>query len=79
MKNIGVVNEEKLGRVGIDTAEKLKELGTENSFLKVYHLVDKDACLHLLYALEGAIQDIPKRELSERRKSELRNFYRQTD
>ncbi|MBU5585425.1 TfoX/Sxy family protein, partial [Enterococcus sp. S181_ASV_20] len=33
--------------------------------------------LRLLYGLEGAIQDIPKRELSERRKAELRDFFKQ--
>jgi DNA transformation protein len=52
-------------------------LGTEAAFLKIRHLVDDGACLHLLYGLEGAIQDIPKRELSERRKAELRDFFKQ--
>ncbi|MGO2891308.1 TfoX/Sxy family protein [Enterococcus devriesei] len=76
MKNIGVVNEEKLAQVGINTPDELRELGTEQAFLKIRHLVDDGACLHLLYGLEGAILDIPKRELSERRKSELRDFFR---
>lgn len=77
MKNIGVVNEEKLAQVGINTPDELRELGTEQAFLKIRHLVDEGTCLHLLYGLEGAILDIPKRELSERRKSELKNFFRQ--
>lgn len=77
MKNIGVVNEEKLAQVGIVDSEQLKELGTEAAFLQIRHLVDDGACLHLLYGLEGAIQDIPKRELSERRKAELRDFFKQ--
>ena len=77
MRNIGVINEAKLVQVGVRTPEALIELGAENVFMEVYHLVDKGSCLHLLYALEGAIQDIPKRELSERRKEELRNFYQQ--
>lgn len=79
MKNIGVVNEAKLAQVGIVTPDELKELGTEAAFLKIRHLVDDGACLHLLYGLEGAIQDIPKRELSERRKAELRDFFRQVN
>ncbi|MDT2822885.1 TfoX/Sxy family protein [Enterococcus devriesei] len=76
MKNIGVVNEEKLAQVGINTPDELRKLGTEQAFLKIRHLVDDGVCLHLLYGLEGAILDIPKRELSERRKSELRDFFR---
>ena len=77
MKNIGVINEEKLAQVGIVEPDKLRKLGTEAAFLKIRHLVDDGACLHLLYGLEGAIQDIPKRELSERRKAELRDFFKQ--
>lgn len=77
MKNIGVINEEKLAQVGIVEPDQLRKLGTEADFLKIRHLVDDGACLHLLYGLEGAIQDIPKRELSERRKAELRDFFKQ--
>ena len=77
MKNIGVINEEKLAQVGIVEPDQLRKLGTEAAFLKIRHLVDDGACLHLLYGLEGAIQDIHKRELSERRKAELRDFFKQ--
>ena len=77
MKNIGVINEEKLAQVWIVEPDQLRKLGTEAAFLKIRHLVDDGACLHLLYGLEGAIQDIPKRELSERRKAELRDFFKQ--
>ncbi len=77
MKNIGVINEEKLAQVGIVEPDQLRKLGTEAAFFKIRHLVDDGACLHLLYGLEGAIQDIPKRELSERRKAELRDFFKQ--
>lgn len=77
MKNIGVINEEKLAQVGIVEPDQLRKLGTEAAFLKIRHLVDDGACLHLLYGLEGAIQDILKRELSERRKAELRDFFKQ--
>ena len=77
MKNIGVINEEKLAQVGIVEPDQLRKLVTEAAFLKIRHLVDDGACLHLLYGLEGAIQDIPKRELSERRKAELRDFFKQ--
>lgn len=75
MKNLGTVNEEKLHSVGIDSAEELRAIGTEKAYLLVKHLVDDDACLHFLYALEGAMQDIPKKELTEQKRAELRQLY----
>lgn len=75
MKNLGAVNEEKLHSVGIQSAEELRAIGTEKAYLLVKHLVDDDACLHFLYALEGAMQDIPKKELTEQKRAELRQLY----
>lgn len=75
MKNLGPVAEEKLIAVGINDSQTLKEVGTEEAFLKVRHLVDEGACLHFLYGLDAAIQDIPKKELSEQRKKSLKEFF----
>lgn len=66
----------KLNEAGIMSAEELRQVGTEQAFLSVRHLVDDGACIHFLYGIEAAIQDIPKRELTERRKAELRQFFR---
>lgn len=74
MKNLGSVAEEKLTAVGINDSHSLKEIGTESAFLKVRHLVDEGACLHFLYGLEAAIQDIPKKELTKERKAMLKDF-----
>ncbi|WP_088810651.1 MULTISPECIES: TfoX/Sxy family DNA transformation protein [Listeria] len=76
MQNLGKINEEKLNEAGIMTAEQLISVGTETAYLKTKHLVDEGACLHFLYALEGAISDIPKKEISSTRKAELRAFYK---
>ncbi|KGL40941.1 competence protein TfoX [Listeria newyorkensis] len=75
MKNLGAVNGEKLNAVGIQSAEELRAIGTEKAYLRVKHLVDDGACLHFLYALEAAIQDIPKKELTEEKRGELRRIY----
>lgn len=75
MKNLGSVNEEKLNSVGVKSAEELQVLGTEKAYLLVKDLIDDDACLHFLYALEGAIQNIPKKNISAKRKEELRALY----
>ncbi|MBC6308234.1 competence protein TfoX [Listeria sp. FSL L7-1582] len=75
MKNLGAINEEKLNSVGIKSAEKLQSIGTEKAYLLVKDLVDDAACLHFLYALEGAIQDIPKKDLTDQQREELSQVY----
>ncbi|MBA3925077.1 TfoX/Sxy family DNA transformation protein [Listeria rustica] len=75
MKNLGAINEEKLNSVGIKSAEELQSIGTEKAYLLVKDLVDDEACLHFLYALEGAIQDIPKKDLTDQQRTELRKLY----
>ncbi|EUJ49332.1 TfoX/Sxy family DNA transformation protein [Paenilisteria rocourtiae] len=75
MKNLGTINEEKLHSVGIKSAEELQAIGTEKAYLLVKDLVDDDACLHFLYALESAIQGIPKNELTDQKRAELRQLY----
>lgn len=75
MKNLGVVTEENLNEVGIETPEQLRQLGAKGAFLQVRDLVDEGACLHFLYGLEGAIQDIPKKELPIACRQSLKDFY----
>lgn len=75
MQNLGSVAEVKLQEVGIDTPEKLREIGAEGAFLQVRDLLDEGACLHFLYALEGAIRSQPKKELPANRKRALKEFY----
>ena len=73
MPNIGKVLSEKLVQVGIDTPEKLKATGSENAFIRL-KTVDSGACLSMLCALEGAIQDIRWHNLNKERKAELKAF-----
>jgi DNA transformation protein len=73
--NIGLDTESKLIRVGIDSFNKLESIGSEQAFLRL-QTIDSDACLSLLYGLDGAINGIKWNELSPVRKQELQQFYK---
>lgn len=74
LPNIGAVLEKQLMAVGIDTPERLREVGTEETFLRL-KAYDESSCLHKLTAIEGAVQGIPKKEISAERKAELKRFF----
>ncbi|MDR2847479.1 MAG: TfoX/Sxy family protein [Bacteroidales bacterium] len=76
LPNLGKVLAERLCKVGIETAEDLQTVGTENVFIRL-QTVDEGACLHELMALEGAIQGIRKCDLDHARKQELKMFHKQ--
>ena len=59
LPNIGKVLEKQLNEVGIYTIEDLKQIGSQEAWLKIKHR-DPSACFHRLMALEGAIQGIKK-------------------
>ncbi|MDD4234679.1 MAG: TfoX/Sxy family DNA transformation protein [Bacteroidales bacterium] len=73
-KNIGKVLELKLHSLGIETIERLRELGTEETFRQLKK-IDRKASRALLFAIEGAIQDVRWHNLDEDRKTQLRDFY----
>ena len=72
--NIGPKVEEQLISVGINSLEKLKELGSKNAWLRIQE-IDSSACIHRLLALEGAIQGVKKRDLPDSVKADLKTFY----
>ena len=74
LPNIGEVVEKQLNEVGRMTYEKLKEIGSKQAWLDIKS-IDDSACIHRLYALEGAIQGIKKSQLSKEVKAELKGFY----
>lgn len=73
--NIGEETETKLIQAGIDSFEKLDKMGSQQAFLRL-HAMDPDACLNLLYALEGAIEGIRWHDLSREKKQELLQFHK---
>ena len=75
LPNIGKVLCQRLIEVGIETAEELKRVGSENAFIRL-RVLDEGACMHELMALEGAVQGIRWHSLDDERKEELRVFHR---
>jgi len=77
MPNIGRVLESKLKRCGITNASELINIGSKNAFLRL-KTIDYNACLSMLQALEGAIQNIRWHDLPEKSKNELIEFFKLT-
>lgn len=74
LPNIGEFVENQLNEVGILTYEELKEAGAKDVWLRIKS-IDDSACIHRLYALEGAIRGIKKNQLPKETKNELKEFY----
>lgn len=72
--NIGEVVEKQLNEVGISTYEELKRIGSKDAWLRIKE-IDDSACIHRLYAFEGAIRNIKKSFLPEDVKTDLKEFY----
>ena len=73
LPNIGSHAAGQLAKVGIETPEGLVALGAEQAWLKL-QAIHPGARLHQLYALEGAVQGIPEKELDPARRQELKDF-----
>lgn len=78
LPNIGKTLAEKLILIGIENASQLRNTGAENVFIRL-KTVDKDACINMLCAIEGAIQGIRWHDLTQSRKEELKAFFRMTN
>lgn len=77
LPNIGKTLADKLKLIGIKSAFDLRSVGSENVFIKL-QAIDKDACINMLYAIEGAIQGIRWHGLDRSKKEELKEFFNQT-
>lgn len=74
LPNIGSTVESQLNEVGIYSYEALKEIGSKAAWLRIKK-IDDSACIHRLYAIEGAIEGIKKTALTQEMKAELKDFY----
>jgi DNA transformation protein len=74
LPNIGKEVESQLNRVGIKTFKELQELGSKQAWMHIKN-IDDSACIHRLYAIEGAIRGLKKSELPKNVKEELKEFY----
>ena len=77
LPNIGKILAGKLKIAGIETAEKLLSIGSENAFIKL-KMIDNEVCINSLCALEGAIQGIRWHNLDKCKKDELKVFFEMT-
>jgi DNA transformation protein len=75
LPNIGKVLEQHLLSVGIETEQRLKEIGAEQAFLLIREQRDSGACLHMLYGLEGAILGIRDSQLPQQIETVLKQFF----
>ena len=73
MMNIGKEMAKKLTAVGIDSSEKLIQIGSKQAFFKLKQEYPS-VCLVHLYTLEGAICNTEYNCLSEEKKKELKEF-----
>lgn len=76
LPNVGPVLAENLRRIGVETPESLRALGSREAFLRIRAQVDPGACLHQLQALEGAVEGVRKAALSPEKKAELNAFFK---
>ncbi|GHV44398.1 competence protein TfoX [Clostridia bacterium] len=75
LPNVGKVLENNLLKIGIETPEKLRNIGAVDAFTRIRIQVDPRACLHMLYGIQGAIDGVPDKLLSAQTKERLRIFY----
>lgn len=76
LPNIGPVLAGNLEKAGVETPERLREIGAEEAFLRIRTRVDSTACLHQLEALAGAAAGVRKNLLPPERKAELKAWFR---
>ena len=56
LKNLGAEADRKLGEIGIETAEEVRQLGSAMIYKILSHRLGRPEHLLWLYALEGGIQ-----------------------
>lgn len=74
--NLGKVTEAQLNQVNITTSEELRAVGAEEAWKRIYAF-DESACMNRLLGLEGAVLGLPKKDIPQQRKAELKAFYQQ--
>ena len=76
LRNVGPKLAAKLVAAGIDTPEKLRQIGARKAFEKMYPAGDAygDFNAAYLYALEGAIRDCDWLDIPEKTKQAYKEF-----
>ena len=76
LPNIGRVTERQLMDAGIETPEQLMEIGAKEALLRIRLKSDPEACVRVLYGLQGAIEGVKDSELDGKTKYDLLAFFR---
>lgn len=74
LPNIGEVIEKRLNTIGVCSIEELINMGSKEAFYRI-KIIDNAVCLHMLYALQGAIEGKRYTQLSESTKQDLKQFF----
>ena len=74
LPNIGEELANRLVQVGIHSDIELKAIGAKEVFIRL-KTIDPGACINMLYAIEGAIQNIRWHHLDKPIKHELKEFF----
>lgn len=69
--NIGPVLSERLGSVGVDTLEQLKQLGALRAWQLIADRTPDEERVHTLLALEGAIRSVRWTAISRQERDRL--------
>lgn len=75
MPNLGAVAAKKLRASGVHTPKELQTLGSREAFFRVRAKADPEACISMLYALEGAVRGIRWHGLPQEDRQALLAYY----
>ncbi len=78
MPNIEKRLEEKLIILGITSPEDLSWVGSKEAYFRMSLIFPQDACLNLLYSLEGAVRGESWCQLEKEVRADLIKFYRRS-
>jgi len=73
LRNIGKELEKKLKVAGIETAEELKRIGSQEAFIRIKSYYPNVCLVHLM-ALEGAVSDMDYNQLPNDVQKKLKEF-----
>jgi len=72
LRNLGPASARWLAEAGIRTESDLRALGAVAAYRRVKHIYPREVTLLMLYALEGALRDVPWNALPENVKARLK-------
>ncbi|MAF90865.1 MAG: TfoX/Sxy family DNA transformation protein [Bdellovibrionota bacterium] len=77
-RNIGPITAAELKIVGLDSLQKLREVGAEEAFLLVIEKFPERLNLNFLYALFGSCRELDWRDISIEDRNALEQFLAKT-